>query len=464
MIAPGRFVRGLCFALVLALPACEYVPDMPDMSRVKDAVADLPGIPGLGNEPPPLPGKRVSVLALERQLKADPSSKGREIRLPKPVANAEWPQAGGLPSHVMHHLALGDKPVEQWSVDIGAGASKGRRIPAQPVVAGGSVFVMDARAVVRAFDVTNGKQRWSVDLTPSGEDSGVTDGGVAFYQGKVFAATGYGEVVALNAADGARLWTKRIGVPVSAPPTVNVDRVFVVTFDNQLFTLDAANGEVKWTHTGLPENTVLLGGASPAADGGIVVAPFSSGELFALRVDTGAVAWTEQLLRTTRFSPVGAINDINGRPIIDRGRVLAISQSGRMVMIDIRTGQLVWDRELASIQSPWVVGDYIYVITLESEVVCLRWQDGQIQWVRQLDRFENPNSKGNKRLINWYGPVLAGDRLVALSSRGEALAISPYTGDLLGKIQLSDGVSFGPVVANGTLYVLTDDAELVAMR
>ena len=231
-----------------------------------------------------------------------------------------------------------------------------------------------------------------------------------------------------------------------------------------MFTLDATSGEVKWTHTGLPENTSLLGGASPAADGGIVVAPFSSGELFALRVDTGAVAWTEQLLRTTRFSPVGAINDINGRPIIDRGRVLAISQSGRMVMIDIRTGQLAWDRDLASIQSPWVAGDYIYVITLESEVVCLRWQDGQIQWVRQLDRFENPNSKANKRLINWYGPVLAGDRLVALSSRGEAMAISPYTGELLGKIELSDGVSFGPVVANGTLYVLTDDAELVAMR
>jgi outer membrane protein assembly factor BamB len=364
----------------------------------------------------------------------------------------------------MHHLALGDNLREIWSADIGAGTGSIERIPGPPVIGGDAIFTIDSRARVRAYDLATGKRRWQIDLTPDEEESGLTGGGIAFDSSWVFAATSYGEVFALNAATGDRVWTQRVGVPVSAAPSVADDKVYVVTTDNQVFALDAANGKILWSYAGIVENAGLLGGASVAIDGGLVVVPFSSGELFALRAETGAVVWSDQLVRPARFSSVGTINDINGRPVIDRGRVFAISHSGRMTSIDLRSGQRTWDRDLAGIQSPWVAGDYLYVVTVDSEVVCLSRREGRIVWVHTLERYERPKSRGDKGLVNWYGPVLAGDRLILVSSLGDAVSLSPYTGELIGRIELSDSASFPPLIAKSMLFILTDDAELVAWQ
>jgi outer membrane protein assembly factor BamB len=59
---------------------------------------------------------------------------------------------------------------------------------------------------------------------------------------------------------------------------------------------------------------------------------------------------------------------------------------------------------------------------------------------------------------------LASDRLLVAGSNGEALAVSPYTGKVLGKESLPDGVSVAPIVANRTVYFLSDNADLSAYR
>ena len=196
-----------------------------------------------------------------------------------------------------------------------------------------------------------------------------------------------------------------------------------------------------------------------------MVAPYSSGEILALRADTGVVAWGEQLVRSSgRISQAGALNDINGRPVIDRGRVYAVSQSGRFIAIDLRTGERVWERVIASIQTPWVAGDFIYAITIDAEIICLSRRDGKVKWIRQLRRYLDPKAKTNKGVITWWGPVLAGDRLLVASTDERLLSISPYTGDLIGQIELSDKAAQPPVVADGTVYIVTEDAQLMALR
>ena len=105
--------------------------------------------------------------------------------------------------------------------------------------------------------------------------------------------------------------------------------------------------------------------------------------------------------------------------MIDRGRVFAVSHSGRMAAIDLRTGDRVWEQQIASSHGPWVVGDYVFVLANDNEAVCLTRKEGKVRWVRQLPRFEDEKKKSDP--IFWAGPVLGGNRLIVLSSTGEAL-------------------------------------------
>jgi hypothetical protein len=64
----------------------------------------------------------------------------------------------------------------------------------------------------------------------------------------------------------------------------------------------------------------------------------------------------------------------------------------------------------------------------------------------------------------WTGPILVGDRLLVAGSNQQALTVSPYNGEILGRIDLPGPVSISPVAANGTVFILTDNAQLLAYR
>jgi outer membrane protein assembly factor BamB len=433
---------------VLALVGCDSIGSLYDdifVSKPKET----------------LPGERISVLSLDKRLEPDPQIAQTEIRLPRPIVNIEWPESGGYPNHAMQHLALGDDIKQQWKSSIGDGSTRNGRIVAQPVAAGNRIFTMDANTTVRAFDRKKGDRVWEFDGTP--EDAGrAFGGGIATGEGRVFLATGFAQVIAIDAGTGKEIWRQSIVAPARSPPTVSDGRVFVVTVDNQLEVLASADGRKLWNHTGTPETAGLVGGSSPAVEGDVVVVPYSSGELFALRVENGRQLWSDNLAATRRTDALSTLADIRGRPVIDRGRVFAISHSGRMVAIDLRTGERSWEQDIGGTETPWVAGDYIYVISNEGELICLTRVDGRIRWVQELPRYEDPKAKKNP--MTWSGPVLGGDRLIIVASNGEAMSFSPYTGAALGRVVLPDGTFVTPILADQTLYVLTDQADLIAIR
>jgi len=410
----------------------------------------------------PLPGDRVAVLLHERTISADPDLADANILLPAPFLNADWPQAGGYANHAMHHLQINDTLEEQWSSDIGAAANDEQRYTSEPIVAGGRVFAMDSESVVIAFDAETGDELWDAELTPDEEDDGHIGGGLASDQGLVFATTGFGHVVALRADTGERAWTVTGLAPMRTAPTVRGGRVFAVAIDNSLVALNAETGEELWQHESIAEVANILGGASPAEDEGVLIVPYSSGELVALRVDTGRVLWTESLASGRRTDVISGLSHIRGRPIIDRGMVIAISHSGLMAAFELRSGRRIWERRIGGYNNPWVVGDFIYVLTPDAEIISVSRTDGRIYWVRGLPRFEDEEDKTDP--IVWTGPLVASDRLIVAGSHGEAWALSPYSGNLLGTLEMPDGVSVPPIVANGALYFLADNAELVAYR
>ena len=287
-------------------------------------------------------------------------------------------------------------------------------------------------------------------------------GGVAFADGRLLATTGYGELLSLDPKSGAISWRTRVPGPVRAAPTVINNRVFVVTVDNQLIAYSANDGATLWTHTGILETAGLLGAASPAADGSIVAVPYSSGELFALRAENGRVAWSDNLAAVRRAGALSNLADIRGMPVIDRGLVMAVSHSGRMVAIDERSGGRAWEQEIGGVDTPWVAGDFIFVLSNDGEVIALTRQSGRIRWVAPLARYEDPQDRTGP--IIWNGPVLAGGRLWVANSVGELVSLSTENGQEQQRLELPGGAFIAPVVADNTLYVLTDDGTLVAYR
>ncbi|MBL8707608.1 MAG: PQQ-binding-like beta-propeller repeat protein [Rhodospirillaceae bacterium] len=411
----------------------------------------------------PLPGERVSILQLNTELSADPALTDIAVRLPKPYVNTDWAQAGGSASHAMYHLqAGGDVLTEVWSRDIGSSAGSSQRLLAEPVVADGLVYTLDAQSLVRAFEVETGQNVWQAVMTPEDEDDDLFGGGLGVAEGRIFITTPYAEVYALDAKTGAFIWRAAAPAPIRSAPAISDGRVFVITIDNQLVAYAVDDGRRLWSNAGVEEAAGLLGGSTPAVLGNVVIAAYTSGELLAFDVVNGNSMWTESLAGRARTSAVAALSDIRGRPVIDRDRVIAIGNGGVMAAIDLRRGERYWDRDLGGTQSPWAAGDFIYVMTSSSEVVCVTRDDGRIKWVRPLPPFEDMIEREDP--VYWSGPVLVGDRLLVTGSNGLALSISPYTGEVLGKQDLPDRSHLPPVVANEMVFMLSDDAELIAFR
>ncbi|MDE2575597.1 MAG: PQQ-binding-like beta-propeller repeat protein [Rhodospirillales bacterium] len=407
-----------------------------------------------------LPGTRVAVMDTARRLTPDITN--ATVALPRPAANADWPQAGGVASHDMEHPALAPSIAPAWSADIGAGGGYRRKITAQPVVAGGRIFTMDSDAVIDAFDTARGERQWRFNTRGKNDGSANVGGGIAVDGTMLYAATGRGDVLAVQAATGKLAWRVNIGTAARSAPTIAEGKLFVPTIDYQLQALSAADGHKMWSYQASAAETLVLGVPAPAYAGGLVVAGFGSGDLVCLRASAGGVAWLDSLAAPRGRNSLVDLSSIRGRPVIRDGIVYTIGLGGLMVASDLRSGRRVWEREIASTETPWVAGDWVFVLSDDRQLAAIRRADGLVGWATQLDMFRN--MKAQTGPIHWVGPVLAGDRLVVAGSNGRAVSVSPYTGKILGQIDLGGTPSMAPIVAGGTLYILTNDATLSALR
>ena len=410
----------------------------------------------------PIPGKRISILVGNKTLKPDPNTSGQEILLPAPTSNENWPQTGGYANHAMHHIKVNSDIKEIWSVDIGSGTDDTEVLIAQPILSNKRLYSLDSETRVAAFSALSGAKLWSVELISEDDDEGHIGGGLASEAGRIYATTGLGEVISLNAENGQINWRRRFDAPFRTAPTVRNNRVYAMSVNNKMHVLNGTTGQTLWTHSGVEGTTNFLGGASPAVSSGVVVVAYSSGELTALKIENGKQLWTDSLSSSRKTSSIANISTIRGRPIIDRGLVFAVSNDGKLVAINLRTGQRIWNRNIGSIESPWVAGNFIFLLSESSELIALSRQTGSIYWVNNLSTQEK--STGDKYKSMWTGPVLASDRLIVAGTSGKILSISPYTGRVLGSIRMSSGVTIGPIIALDTIYFLNDDAELVAFR
>lgn len=461
---PG-IVAGLFGASLMA--GCASIPFIGDKNDDAAEVAE-------GEEQ----DNRIAALPVDEALIPDIRFIGQPLAIPPAYANASWTQPGGEADHTMHHLAGPNSLARQWRTEIGVGGTARSPLTAPPVAADGRVFALDNEARVTAFDAQSGETVWSTALTPEPEEedrkfyqigplAGGTKlaelgfgGGVALDDGKVFMVSGFGTAAALDQATGEVLWTATLSGPVRNPPTAANGKVFAITVGNQAVALDQATGEVAWTFESFEEAARFLSSASPAVDAGTVVVPFSSGEVIALQADNGRLLWSTTVSRSTRMNAMADLNDIAGSPVIDRGAVFAISHAGQMSAIDLRTGRAAWEIPVGGLNTPWVAGDALFVVTVHGELVAVSRDDGAIMWTVQLPRYENEKKK--KKEITWSGPILAGGNLVLTSSRGAVVLASPQDGSITERMEAKVGATIPPIVAGGRIYVLDIEGNLTS--
>lgn len=409
----------------------------------------------------PLPGTRIPVMPASRALEVDAPETLR-IALPPPAVNRDWPQAGGNASHSMGHLAARDVLVEAWRAGIGAGGGYRQKITARPVVADGRVFTMDSNAAVTAFATANGRRLWRLDTQARHNRSNNVGGGLGVEDGVLYGATGRGDVLAIDPASGHIRWRRSLGNAARAAPTIAEGRLFVPLIDGQLLALSVKDGSQLWSYQGGAADTQLLGLPSPAYADGIVVAGFGSGDLAGLRASSGTVAWTDSLASGVGGGSLLDIPTVRGLPVIADGSVFAIGVGGVMVCLDLRSGRRVWERDVGSTETPWLAGNWLFVLSGEMQAAAISRADGTVAWVTPLPRYKNDKNQSGP--IRWIGPTLISDRLVFAGSIDRAVALSPYTGRVLGRQNLPGAASVEPVVADRTLYIVTDDATLLALR
>jgi outer membrane protein assembly factor BamB len=422
------------------------------------------GVIGGGHKPvTPTVGNRTPILShVGNDVSPDPTLAQVAVVLPPAQVNADWSTAGGEPDKSLGHVALGDNPVRVWTAQI-AGSSNKQRLAAAPVVGNGMLYVVDTTGAVNAFDAATGAKVWAYQLTVDKDlREARFGGGATYHDGVVYATSGSGDVVALDAKTGAEKWRVKPAGPLRGSPTVEFNSLYAMTQDNQIVALDITDGHTIWQDAAASGEQGVFGVAAPAAGQSTVIAGYSTGELMAYRYENGRVLWSDALARTSISTSVSTLTDVDADPIIDNGRVYALGQGGRMAAYELVTGNRIWELPLAGISTPVVSGEWIFTLTSDARLLAIARATGRVRWVTQLDQFKNEKKKSGA--IFWTGPVLANNKLWVASSLGQVYTVADTDGQPTLFTDLKSGVSQPPIVANKTLYILSDDGRINAFR
>ncbi len=420
------------------------------------------------------PGRDVILEGERLDIRADLSAEAedlavfvnetRVLALPTAQSNANWTHRNGGPTHQITHPALGANLSLAFSVNIGEGDSRRARITADPVIADGRIFTLDAGSLVSAVS-TAGAVLWTKDITPGNDRSrDASGGGVAVSDGVVFVTTGFGELTALDAETGAELWTQDLDAPGGSAPTVVGDLVYVVSRDNRAWAIDTTSGRISWTLNGTPSPNGVSGGAGVAVSGETAIFPFSSGEVVGAFPLGGLRRWASVIAGERQGRAAATVSDVTGDPVVDNGVVYVGNISGRLVAMNVADGDRIWTAVEGAASPVWPAGDSVFLVNDLNELVRLDASDGSPIWRVQLPVFEENRARRQKTNHAHYGPVLAGGRLLVASSDGVLRQFDPTSGAQIGSVDIPGGATTNPAVAGDSLYVVNRRGQLLSFR
>ncbi|MGB0843840.1 MAG: PQQ-binding-like beta-propeller repeat protein [Alphaproteobacteria bacterium] len=445
----NRQAPGLGTKILLVLTALLFLSGCGAISRLTASTKDK------------LPGQRVDV-QLQPSLLSDQRS-NVPVQIDGADPKAFWSQSGANAQHKIPHIATDRSLSRLWSKDIGSGTSRKYTSLAEPLIIGNVIFTMDSTSVVRAISLRSGSNIWSKNVRSTREKDGFFGGGITYDGSRIFVTTGFSQVLALNAKSGQIIWRKGLTAPARSAGTVSNGRLFVQTVDNKITAYSTADGRGLWRHSGTIEQTGIIGTASPAVAGDTVVAVFSSGEIFALSATDGSEKWSDTMASLSGGGLLTELNDIRAHPVIDNGQLILVSNAGRTAVFNLARGTQIWQTPIGGSQTPVVSGNQIFVMGTGAELTALNRQTGQVSWQKRMKNLV-PKRFSPDVPLAWFGPLLAGNKLIVVSAEGQMISVNPVTGRTVASEKIGGKAVLNPVGSAGFVLFTTSRGRLVAYR
>ncbi len=388
----------------------------------------------------------------------------KPISLPAQKANASWPQSAGTPAYRTTNAALRATPQRIWSTSIGDGDSRKRRITAEPVVAGGLIYTLDAGATVSAV-TPQGQVAWSTNLIPSNDgDRDATGGGLAYANGVLYVSSGFGRLTALDGKTGAIKWQKRLNATGNGAPLVNDGLLYLVAGDETGWVVNTKDGRIAWQIQGTPSVGNVLGAPAPVIASEFAVFAFGSGDIAATFRKGGIRRWNASVAGGRRGRAAAQIVDVTGGPMVVGDTIYIGNHSGRTVAFEASSGERIWTADEGAVDTVWAAGNSLFLISDRSQLVRLNSADGSIVWAQDLPGFVKDKPRRRGPIVAHYGPIVAGGRIVIASNDGYLRFYNPVDGTLVNRVEVPGGATTAPVVAGQTLYVVSTKGDLHAFR
>lgn len=347
-------------------------------------------------------------------------------------------------------------PTTSWSTSVGNGIGK-YYSTLHPAFADGVVYAADRHGVVKALSIDDGREIWSVNLAEKdgwfSTRAALLSGGVTVSGGKVYIGTEQAQVYALNASDGSVAWKTGVVGEALSRPVVSDGLVLIHTSNGQLQALNEADGAVKWTVNLDMPSLSLRGESAPTTAFGAAIVGGDNGRVSAVLMQQGQLIWQQRISQANGPTEIGRLSDVDTTPVVVNGVVYALAYNGNMTALDLRSGQIMWKRDLGSVSDFVIDGNRIYIIDQNDRVLALSTDGGVTLWT-QSDLLHR----------NLTSPALYNGYIVTGDSEGYLHWINVEDGRFVAQQKVdSSGFLTEPVVAGGKLLIQAKDGTLYAL-
>ena len=328
-----------------------------------------------------------------------------------------------------------------------AGADTDNLYPGlQPTLHDGMLFVAAASGDVVAMDAASGDNIWrySHDATLSG-GPGAGDGltAVGDREGMVY----------VHGENGELLWSKQLSSEILAAPAVGYGQVVVRTADGQLFGLAAPTGQNLWAHSSSLPALTLRGNSPPVIHKNVVIAGLDSSHLIIVDLDSGQLLWEQELGSAGGSTELERISDIDATPLVVDNNIYLASYQGRVSLVNIVTGRVVWDYTASTYNDFAADDNAVYFVDEDGVLVALSHKNAELRWFQEALR--------NRVLA---GPAVVGDYIVCGDIDGNVHWFARSDGHLVGRNKISGAITSAPLVFNDLVIFHTRSGTLVALR
>jgi outer membrane protein assembly factor BamB len=347
-------------------------------------------------------------------------------------------------------------PTEVWSTSVGDGVGQ-YYSHLHPAWQDNTIYAADRFGIVKALDASNGKEKWKVDLSEnpgffSSNISAELSGGVTVDGSNLYIGSEKAIVYSLNTADGKLAWKTTVAGEAISRPVVSGGLILIHTSNGILQALNQKDGSIAWSANLDMPTLSLRGESAPAVAFGAAIV--DNGRVSAVLLKEGQMIWQQRISEPSGATEIDRLSDIDTTPVIVNGVVYTVAYNGNLVAMDLRSGQIMWKRDVGSVNNIVIDGDRIYMVDQNDRVMALNTQGGVTIWTQ---------SALLHRLVT--APVLYNGYLVVGDAEGYLHWMNTNDGRFVAQQKVdSSGLLSAPIVASDKLVVQAKGGEVYSFQ